>query len=206
MSVYFSLLFALLTFEMATLFILVLPLHYKIRKTLVTTYDKVFENPQLKTVITILGGLVGLLFIDSWKRSKVIVRLPHHQSTQHSDMMGNNPVTPVQALASRAYSQRNIYISGFILYFSVCIPTVVSIVRRLVKYEGLIRERDANKKSGKESDQEVEEDEEISELRKQLAQKKASVEALKKQKKNLEHHFDETVKGEQVSAETKKTD
>lgn len=175
MSVYLSVLFALLTTEMACLFVLVLPLHYKIRRGLVSTYDRFMSYTQVKTVLWIVSGIVGLLFVDSWKRSRISVFLHHHQATSGVDPDGAGAVTPVQALASRAYNQRNIYISGFILYFLFCIPTVISVVRRLVKYETLIRDKES--KSIKQSEVSAEADDEVSKLQKVLNEKKASIKA-----------------------------
>jgi len=80
MSLYFTLLFALLTVEMAVLFVLVLPLPNKIRKLLYNTYQRLYHNQQVKTVTIILSIIVGLLFIDSWKRAQVNVTLYRHQN------------------------------------------------------------------------------------------------------------------------------
>ncbi|SCV03711.1 LAME_0H12618g1_1 [Lachancea meyersii CBS 8951] len=193
MSVYLSVLFALLTFEMACLFMLVLPLHYKIRKMMVTSYYRIMSYTQVKTVIAIVAGLVALLFVDSWKRSQMSVFLHHHQFTSGADPNAVGNVTPVQALASRAYNQRNIYISGFILYFAFCIPTVISVVRRLVKYETLIREKSGPKVESGADSKKLAADDEIAKLRKELKEKTSSIKALRKQKANLEAHFDKTV-------------
>ncbi|SCU94550.1 LADA_0G09252g1_1 [Lachancea dasiensis] len=190
MSVYLSVLFALLTFEMAILFVLVLPLHYKMRKVLVSTYFRFMSYTQVKTVIWIVIGLVSLLFVDSWKRSQISVFLHHHQTASGADPNAVGTVTPVQALASRAYNQRNIYISGFILYFCFCIPTVISVVKRLVKYETLMREKSSDPTT------KSEETAEVTALRKELAEKQASIKALRKQKANLEAHFDKSVANE----------
>ncbi|CEP63909.1 Yet2p LALA0_S09e05226g [Lachancea lanzarotensis] len=193
MSVYLSVLFGVLTFEMACLFTLVLPLHYKLRKALVTSYFRFVSYTQVKTVIFIVQGLVGLLFVDSWKRSQISVFLHHHQATSGADPNAVGNVTPVQALASRAYNQRNIYISGFILYFWFCIPVVISVVRRLVKYETLIRESASSENDAKADSEKSSDDDEISALRKELKEKKASISALRSQKANLEAHYDKTV-------------
>lgn len=142
MSLYFTTLFLLLTVEMVMLFIFVLPLPFRIRRGIFSTYNQLTAKQQIKTIIFITGCLVGLLFIDSWKRSQIRVSLYHNDN---SGSIGSSAVTPIQALASRAYNQRNMYISGFILYFSICIPTVMSIVKRLVKYQGLINEQEKQK-------------------------------------------------------------
>ncbi|CUS20503.1 LAQU0S01e08086g1_1 [Lachancea quebecensis] len=198
MSVYLSVLFGALTLEMACLFVLVLPLHYKIRKGLVSTYDRFMSYTQVKTVIWITSGLVALLFVDSWKRAQVSVFLHHYQGQgiggASADPTGAGAITPVQALASRAYNQRNTYISGFILYFCFCIPTVISVVRRLVKYETLLRDKDSQSEG--QSEAETEAEAEVAKLKKELSERKASIKALEKQKANLEAHFDSSAEAQ----------
>ncbi|QLG72207.1 hypothetical protein HG535_0C05610 [Zygotorulaspora mrakii] len=188
MSLYFTTLFALLTIEMVTLFMVVLPLPFRIRRIIYKAYYKWSSNTQVKTVYYIFGGLVGLLFIDSWKRAQVKVSLYHHK--KYSDGSTDpSAVTPIQALASRAYNQRNVYISGFILYFMVCIPTVMTIVRRLIKYQNLINEQNEKHPEDAQKKQIVE-NKEINELREKLREKEVSLQGLQKQVKNLEEYFD----------------
>lgn len=81
---------------------------------------------------------VGLLFIDSWKRSQIRVSTYRNQKNPYI----LNSVTPVDALASRAYNQRNVYISGFIIYFYICILTVMSILRRIVEWNDKMKAGD----------------------------------------------------------------
>ncbi|CAI5136183.1 ANL_HP_G0117300.mRNA.1.CDS.1 [Saccharomyces cerevisiae] len=189
MSLYFTTLFLLLTVEMVMLFIFVLPLPFRIRRGIFSTYNQLTAKQQIKTIIYITGGLVGLLFIDSWKRSQIRVSLYHNDN---SGSIGSSAVTPIQALASRAYNQRNMYISGFILYFSICIPTVMSIVKRLVKYQGLINEQEKQKLNKSSSNSKKDSNEaDSTKLQEELRKKQISLEGLQKQVKNLEKYFDE---------------
>ena len=189
MSLYFTTLFLLLTVEMVMLFIFVLPLPFRIRRGIFSTYNQLTAKQQIKTIIFITGCLVGLLFIDSWKRSQIRVSLYHNDN---SGSIGSSAVTPIQALASRAYNQRNMYISGFILYFSICIPTVMSIVKRLVKYQGLINEQEKQKLNKPSSNSKKDSNEaDSTKLQEELRKKQISLEGLQKQVKKLEKYFDE---------------
>ncbi|AJS53737.1 Yet1p [Saccharomyces cerevisiae YJM1460] len=189
MSLYFTTLFLLLTVEMVMLFIFVLPLPFRIRRGIFSTYNQLTAKQQIKTIIFITGCLVGLLFIDSWKRSQIRVSLYHNDN---SGSIGSSAVTPIQALASRAYNQRNMYISGFILYFSICIPTVMSIVKRLVKYQGLINEQKKQKLNKPSSNSKKDSNEaDSTKLQEELRKKQISLDGLQKQVKNLEKYFDE---------------
>ncbi|KAH3899485.1 uncharacterized protein SCDLUD_004930 [Saccharomycodes ludwigii] len=165
---------------MSVLFLLILPLPYLVRRQYTTLYYKFASLPQVKTVIVISGLLVGTLFVDSWKRSRLL--LPEDRTL----------ITP-ELLASKAYNQRNVYIAGFILYFALCIPITMSIVRRLVKYEELNRAKEAS--SGTATEKE-EQDNEITELQKQLKNKQASLTAMESQYKNLQLHVEKELDDE----------
>ncbi|CCF58801.1 hypothetical protein KAFR_0F02040 [Kazachstania africana CBS 2517] len=191
MSLYFTLLFALLTTQMAILFVLVLPLPNKMRKMCYNMWEIASMKQEFKVIIVMLNILVGLLFVDSWKRAHVPIR--------HKGVNDLDSTLSMQGLASRAYNQRNVYISGFILYFMAGIPTVLSIVRRLIKYQDLINEK-TKKGSSKEAAL-VSDDKEIAKLQEELRKKDVSLEGLKKQIENLENFYDESNKPKAVTNE-----
>lgn len=194
MSIYFSTLFVILTVEMAILFVLVLPLPHRFRKMLYKTYFQLTSNAQFKTVLYIFAGIIGLLFIDSWKRANIPVTLYHHAKSDDAELN-----TSTQVLATRAFNQRNVYISGFILYFLIGIPTVLSIVRRLVKYQDHLN--DKAKEEGKKGETKTVKDVKkgkndkvepsIRELEETLHEKTVSLEGLQTQVENLEKYYDE---------------
>lgn len=139
MGVYLAALFSLLVIEMAILFVLVLPLPQRMRRWLYTRYNAISSNKKFRTYMIGIMMLVGLLFVDSWKRSQV--KVSTYRDQKNSFVI--NSVTPVDALASRAYNQRNVYISGFIIYFCICILTVMSILRRIVEWNDKVKAGDA---------------------------------------------------------------
>lgn len=138
MGVYLAVLFSLLVIEMAILFILVLPLPQCMRRWLYIRYSIISTNKKFRTYMVGIMIFVGLLFIDSWKRSQIKVSTYRNQKNPYII----NSVTPVDALASRAYNQRNVYISGFIIYFYICILTVMSILRRIVEWNDKMKAGD----------------------------------------------------------------
>ncbi|AJS70220.1 Yet2p [Saccharomyces cerevisiae YJM681] len=138
MGVYLAVLFSLLVIEMAILFILVLPLPQRMRRWLYIRYSIISTNKKFRTYMVGIMIFVGLLFIDSWKRSQIRVSTYRNQKNPYII----NNVIPVDALASRAYNQRNVYISGFIIYFYICILTVMSILRRIVEWNDKMKAGD----------------------------------------------------------------
>lgn len=203
MSLYLSALFGLLTLEMVILFVVVLPLSFRVRRNLYSVYYKWTSNRKVQTTIYICAGLISILFFDSWRRAQFKVKLHHYQG-QGQDIDDNSAVTPTQALASRAYNQRNTYISGFILYFLACIPAVFTIVRRLIKYQNLLNNLEgkpvkdatpgtqpaAPTKNGLENSSVVD-DREIDHLKHKLEKREVNLKAVQKQVKGLESYFDE---------------
>lgn len=183
---YLTLLFLVLILEMSVLFVLVLPLPFRIRRLFVRSYDKLQELGQLRTVGVILYGLVGMLFLDSWWRAQRATQRFSEGATQ-------DPLnTGLQTFATKAYNERNLYISGFILYFSICIPTVINILKSLIRQYEL-----GAAAAGDDT-------EEVKLLRQELKGKQASLTALRAQKKNLETHFDSsTESGPQDTAAKK---
>lgn len=204
MSLYLSGLFGLLTVEMAILFLVVLPLPLLVRRKVYSLYYRWTSSRKVLTTIYIFAALVSILFVDSWRRAQFKVWLHHYHQKESADENGS--VTPTQALATRAYNQRNVYISGFILYFLVCIPSVFTIIRRLIKYQSLINNIEGKStkkdtKAGKDKATSSEKDtagktdlvdeREIDHLRHELQKKEVDLEGLQKQVKNLENYFDE---------------
>lgn len=191
---------------MAVLFISILPLPNKVRKGIFNSYYRLTSSQQSLTVIIILGVLVGLLFADSWKRAQIPVTLYRHKHYENG-IEDPNPVTSIQVLATRAYNQRNCYISGFILYFLVCIPTVMSILRRLVKYKDLIIQQEKGLSGDVKVSSDVVTTKEVETLKNLLHEKKTSLEGVKRQVKNLEKYFDEMNKSpNKESVNTKKSE
>ncbi|CCE65931.1 hypothetical protein TPHA_0N01500 [Tetrapisispora phaffii CBS 4417] len=175
MGVYFSLLFGLLAVEMCVLFIMSLPLGLRVRKGLYNQYETLLWNSTFQTVAAIVAILVGLLFVDSLNKSSFPV-------SKNYEYGNNGGITPIQVLASRAYNQRNVYISGFILYFGFCIVTIMSLVGRLVKYGALV---DGTSKTSSTPEYKA--------LLVELNRTNIELEGLTTQVINFEKHYDEHI-------------
>ena len=206
MSIYFTLLFVFLILEMGILFFIVLPLPNRIRKLVYNTWTKLSNKQEYRTVSYILWVIVGLLFIDSWKRANIPIHLYFHSNRGDNTInrLGNNfedSVTSIQGLATRAYNQRNVYISGFILYFMIVIPSIMTLIKRLIKYQDLIDTKMGGKQE--ELDKLKTGDKDLDELRDQLKKREISLDGLKRQISNYEKYFDESVKSNENDEDPK---
>lgn len=176
MSLYLTLLFLLLVTEMAILFVLLMPLPHMVRKRIGYMYNNLKASSQMKTVLVVFSILVSSLFADSMKRGARPLPLDR------------NLVTP-DMLATKAYHQRNIYISGFILYFGLCIPIVMGVIAKLVKYEDTLKIQSGVAERTAENDK-TENLRVDKTLLAELKEKRASLLALQKQLDNKNAFID----------------
>ena len=175
MAVYLTILFGLLVLQMTSLLILSLPLPTLLRKVVVKLYDQfLFKSSQVKTVLLVINVLVISLFVDSYKRASV--PLPKTE---------NGLMLQPEILATKAYHQRNVYISGFILYSMIVIPVMLGLITKVTKLSTEISTYKSN------IAEEKEENEDIKALKQKLDSKIKSLEVLEKQYANRKSFVDE---------------
>lgn len=158
---------------MVALAVLVFPLPLSVRRHAFQLYRKIYESESLRTTTRVGTFLVLIMFVDSltstWKIQSMVDGTKSSYQ-QRSDL-----------LARRFYSQRNIYITGAVLFLSLAIPTVFTILRRLIKYDELkMKALDAALI-----------DKRVKELTLELERKQRDLDTLQKQKKGLERSYDD---------------
>jgi len=191
MTLYYTLVFALLVFEMSVFGLLIVPLPYSMKRKLFTFIS---ENPliaKLQYGMKITFIFILILFIDSVNRVySVQVELAKTKSSQNSAMLEGSGRMEVQA--RKFYSQRNMYLCGFTLFLSLILNrTYVMILDTLRLEEKVKRYAGDPKASGKDSDKLAQAGGagEIGKLKNQLAQKDRDIETLKKQSEGLSREY-----------------
>jgi len=191
MTLYYTLVFALLVFEMSVFGLLIVPLPYSMKRKLFTFIS---ENPliaKLQYGMKITFIFILILFIDSVNRVySVQVELAKTKSSQNSAMLEGSGRMEVQA--RKFYSQRNMYLCGFTLFLSLILNrTYVMILDTLRLEEKVKRYEGDPKASGKDSDKLAQAGGagEIGKLKNQLAQKDRDIETLKKQSEGLSREY-----------------
>lgn len=169
--------FFCLVLEMVLLTLLLMPLPFKVRKGVVMISDKLIESTHYRVFIWFIGFIVSLMFLDSLKRSTTSYH--HHRSGRHHHIDSASYLSPAE-LANRNYNQRNMYITGLVLYFALCIPTIVSILKKLIKH----KDKYDNAINIPKTD-----DLELNLLKEKLESKKLDIETMKKQIKNLSEAY-----------------
>lgn len=177
-----SLVFAILLGEMAFLLVLVLPLPFPVRTKINDATSAVTRTSNFKIGLFFVTFVLGLQFADC------LQRLNRHGSsspyfTSFSQAANSNLL--YDQLASKFYAQRNLYISGAVLYLEVSIYTVITIIRKMVKKEAEYRSvTNIHQKNFKNTDDEAEE------YRNLIKQKELDIATLRKQLNGSQKQYD----------------
>ncbi|KAL2890004.1 putative protein C9E9.04 [Ceratocystis lukuohia] len=187
MTLYYSLVFFLLMFEVGVFFLLIVPMPYKMKKKLftpVSSYSFISESPLISKIqywLKITFVFVLILFADSVMRV-YRVQIELHAATESATknmgagIMGHER-TEVQA--RKFYAQRNMYLCGFTLLLSLILNRTYSMILELIRMEEKVRTFESTKSNSTE----------VATLKEQLAAKTRDLETLKKQSKQLHDEY-----------------
>lgn len=184
MSIQMSLVFGLLVVEMSILVLLLLPLPHMLRVRLLNVCATLRQNKNFQVGLLFTSILLGLQFLDCVNKLKRYATLENPYFAQFNTQQQMAGGLLYDKLASKFYAQRNLYITGAVLYLGLSINTVVSILRKLVFKETSYRELSKNTKST-EAD-----DERIRSLREQISKREVDIATMKKQLKGLQSAYD----------------
>lgn len=193
MSLQMSLVFSTMVAQLVLLLLLVLPLPYIVRSNIILFLDRIQHSQHFKVVLIFSLVLMSLQFWDC------LARLQKYQKIQ--EQINGNPqygggFINYDKLASKFYSERNLYLSGAILYLQLCIGTVVTIVKKLVLKQKILRDHSVELKkkglAGRDAERKKtdEENTEIVRLKQLIEVKLRDVEILKKQIKGMQATYD----------------
>ena len=179
-----SLVFCTMVGQMIILFILVLPLPQMIRLKIVDLTFVIQRSQNFKVLVVFSIVLMGLQFMDCINRLHRYSGRSDDPLLQSGNLIKHSMTLNYDQLASKFYAQRNLYLSGAILYLQMAIATVITIVRKLVQKEAEYRKLVLNSASTEEDDKE------ITELKHLIEVKQLDIDTLKKQIKGLQSAYD----------------
>ncbi|KAI5970500.1 YET1 [Candida margitis] len=160
-----------------------------VRSQIVSAYTTITTTRNFRTFLVFSITLMALQFYDC------IQRLEKYHKVRENDVLQG--FVNYDKLASKFYSQRNLYLSGAILYLLMGIYTVASIVKKLVLkeklYRQLIAERDGDVKNGDNKS----DSEEVVKVKHLIELKQKDIDTLKKQLNGLQTAYDGLNKGEE---------
>ncbi|KAF3917973.1 hypothetical protein ABW21_db0200563 [Orbilia brochopaga] len=186
MTLYYSLVFALLVFEMGVFMILILPLPLTWRRQMFTFIS---TNPliaKLQYGLKITFIFILILFIDSLNR---VYRVQRELSEATKAATGNrggaaailgHERTEVQA--RKFYSQRNMYLCGFTLFLSLILNRTYVLITDILRLEEEVK---VGRTNGNKSIADYES------LKEELRKKDLDLQAMKEQSKGLGRAYDD---------------
>ncbi|KAK5945247.1 Endoplasmic reticulum transmembrane protein 3 [Knufia obscura] len=195
MTLYYSLCFALLVFEMALFVSLIVPLPHAVKRKMFNFISESVIVAKLQYGLKITFIFITILFLDSVNRvyrvQLEMAAFGKESSAGRAAAMGGDRM---EVQARKFYSQRNMYLTGFTLFLSlilnrmyVMILDTLRMEDKLLQYEG--------KTGGKESEKlgPRYRADEIGKLKKELEHEQTDKENLKKQAQGLQREYDELV-------------
>ncbi|KAF7846055.1 hypothetical protein BT93_L5421 [Corymbia citriodora subsp. variegata] len=203
MTLYYSLVFALLVFEMVVFMSLIIPMPYSIKRKLLTFISESPLVAKLQYWIKITFVFVLVLFIDSVNRVyRVQVELAAASNVNNgvgAAALGGSERMEVQA--RKFYSQRNMYLCGFTLFLSLILNRTYTMIVDVLRLEEENKrlKGDPSVSKGKSAGglDNAGDMGEIGRLKNELAAKEKDLQAMRKQTEGLSNEYNRL--GDQVS-------
>lgn len=193
MTLYYSLVFALLVFEMALFVALIVPLPHAIKRKMFNFISESVLIAKLQYGLKITFIFITILFMDSVNRVyRVQLEMAAFGKESNAGRAAAIGSDRMEVQARKFYSQRNMYLTGFTLFLSlilnrmyVMILDTLRLEDRLLQHEGKTGGTESEKLSPRfRAD-------EIGKLKKDLENEKKDKENLKKQAQGLQREYDE---------------
>lgn len=185
MTLYYTLVFILLVFEMLLFMLLIVPLPFNAKRKIFTFIS---ENPIVAKIqywMKITFIFILILFIDSVNRV-YRVQLELAAATEQAKKGGPGVMghERLEVQARKFYSQRNMYLCGFTLFLSLILNRTYVMIIDVLRLEDKIRDYESTNKDAKDSEQ-------VAALKKELELKDLDLQTLKKQSQQLHKSYDE---------------
>ncbi|GIK04758.1 hypothetical protein Aspvir_008853 [Aspergillus viridinutans] len=193
MTLYYSLVFCLLVFEMAVFMGLIIPLPFIVKRKLFTFISESPLVAKLQYGLKITFIFILILFIDSVNRV-YRVQLELASFTKEGNGMGAAALGTdrMEVQARKFYSQRNMYLCGFTLFLSLILNRTYTMILEVLRLEDRVKHLEGDKRAGgKDSARLAQAGDigEIARLRKEIEAKDLDIETLKKQCEGLTREY-----------------
>jgi len=203
MTLYYSLVFLLLVFEMFVFVALIVPMPFKAKRKLFTFISESPIIAKLQYGLKITFIFILILFIDSVNRVyRVQVELAVAAKSQTGGAgaaaLGGSERMEVQA--RKFYSQRNMYLCGFTLFLSLILNRTYVMILDVLRLEEENKKLKGDPKAGGKGAAGLDnagQAGEIGKLKNEIAKRDRDIETLKKQSQGLSDEYNRL--GDQVS-------
>ncbi|KAF2148519.1 putative BAP31 domain protein [Myriangium duriaei CBS 260.36] len=201
MTLYYSLVFLLLVFEMVVFMALIVPMPFTWKRGLFTFISESPLIAKLQYGLKITFIFILILFIDSVNRV-YRVQIELRQAGKGNGMAATAALGSerMEVQARKFYSQRNMYLCGFTLFLSLILNRTYVMILDVLRLEEENKRLKGSSKSGGKNGTGIEvagNSGEIGRLKKELERRDRDIETLKKQSQGLSDEYNRL--GDQVS-------
>lgn len=170
--------------------LLIMPMPRMVRSRLVRYSDFLQGNIYFRNIIGVSAFFTATIFLDGLRNGldlRSLLKSPNDgfietiRSPQYGIPSAEMPLSKAQ-LAKMFHAQRNVYLTGAVLFLGLVIPTVVNVLRTLIKCQEKLA-----KPKGESDPKKVEE------LKEEIRKADTNIGALKKQLDNLQIAYNKAV-------------
>lgn len=182
MTLYYSLVFALLMVEMGIFMLLILPLPFTWRKRMFSYISTSPLIAKLQYGMKITFIFILILFMDSVNRVYRVQR--ELADASNSNQRGSSVMGPerTEVQARKFYSQRNMYLCGFTLFLSLILNRTYTLILDILRLEQSVKEMRQSSNDnvrGSAGEKDI------------IAKKDAEIKAIKSQAEGLQREYSE---------------
>ncbi|KAJ5948092.1 hypothetical protein N7466_001107 [Penicillium verhagenii] len=193
MTLYYSLVFMLLVFEMGVFLALIVPLPFVIKRKLFTFISESPIIAKLQYGLKITFIFILILFLDSVNRVyRVQQELAAFSRDGHGVGAAHLGTDRMEVQARKFYSQRNMYLCGFTLFLSLILNRTYTMILDVLRLEDRVKLLEGDKRAGGTDSARLAEAGsvgEIGRLKEEIAAKDRDIETLKKQCEGLTREY-----------------
>lgn len=184
MSLYYSLVFGVLVFEVVIFSILALPIPTRLRKPLTLVLLRPFQNDIIQITIKCVLGFILLLFLDTINKVYNIDRELQAASSANTKGGGVYSQDRIEVLSRKFFAQRNMYLTGMTLFLTFTVARTFGLVQELLQLKDKYRKEspkfDTKQDEAVNAKRKDELEQEIKEKDLEIARLKEKAEALQK--------------------------
>ncbi|QLQ80831.1 hypothetical protein HG537_0E01860 [Torulaspora globosa] len=184
MSLYYTLVFGVLVFEVVIFSVLALPMPTKFRKPLTLVLLRPFRNEVVQITIKVVLGFILLLFVDTINKVYNIDR--ELAGTSAAAAKGGAVVSSqdrIELLSRKFFAQRNMYLTGMTLFLTFTVVRTFGLVQELLQQKDRYRKESPKFDT---SESEKENEKRKRELLEEIERKDAEIARLKEKAEALQ--------------------
>jgi len=195
MTLYYSLVFLLLVFEMVVFMGLIVPMPFTVKRKIFTFISESPIVAKLQYGMKITFIFILILFLDSVNRVyRVQIEMAAYSKDGSSAGAAALGSERMEVQARKFYSQRNMYLCGFTLFLSLILNRTYIMILDVLRLEEKVKMYEGDKSGGGKNAEKLDPGHnanEIGQLKRELGKKDKELQAMKSQAEGLQKEYDQ---------------